>query len=183
MNTFYLHEVSPEASHLHPRQGQQVRHGEFVGGSTRSNRTGNEPTRTIGPCAKALYKLHRISSTYGSSKHRAGTRSCLSFQFPQSNCTLRQHCPGQRPHVWIRRSRTSQEFLACLLLSEPAPHHSAKKHIVAVHLVSSCASVIISSPGPHSIQMFECNRAANGRCRKQWRGSPAMSCSGHSRPS
>src|ERR1700690_876496 len=63
---------------------------------------------------------------------RTGLRR--SLQIPQATSTPFQHRPGQCTHVRISRIRSPQQLLGCLLLSELAPHHSAKKHVVGIHL-------------------------------------------------
>jgi hypothetical protein len=72
-------------------------------------------------------------------------RWTLSLKNRLSNVpTFRQHRPGQCSHIWIRRIGGPQEFLARVLLSEPAPHHSTKKDIVGVHSVFSCDPLLHS---------------------------------------
>src|SRR5229473_5410959 len=62
-----------------------------------------------------------------------GNRLRPFFRLSQATHTVRKHRSGQYFHIWIPRIGSPEQFLACVLMSEPAPHHSAKKHIVAVH--------------------------------------------------
>src|ERR1700686_5148810 len=75
-----------------------------------------------------------ISITQDSLEDSARTGLRLSFQIPQAMRTFRQHRPSQCTHVRISKLSSPQQLLACLLPSELAPHHSTKKHVVAVHL-------------------------------------------------
>src|SRR5579864_5152844 len=76
-----------------------------------------------------------------SPKIRARTSLCGSFQGSKAKSTVRQHCPRQCPHIRIHRSRGPYKLLSCLRLSEPAPHHSTEKHVIAVHLRFLLSSV------------------------------------------
>jgi hypothetical protein len=88
--------------------------------------------------------------------------------------TFRQHRPSQCAPVWIDRIRSPQQLLAGVLLSEPAPHHSAQKDIVDVHPVFSYAALRnVNRPlalcCTHAFHFSECNPTAKGSPRKQTR--------------
>src|SRR5689334_19950815 len=63
------------------------------------------------------------------------------FQLSQATQTFREHCPGQCFHISVAGIGSPKQFVACVLLSESAPHHSAQKDIVAIHPGLLSASV------------------------------------------
>src|SRR5208283_5092319 len=85
-----------------------------------------------------------------------------SFRIPQAPRTFGPHRLGQYTHGPIFRIRSPQQLLACLLLPELAPHHSAKKHIVIVHLCFLLSSAMLQSPSSSAIPVPTAARPKKG---------------------
>ena len=83
-------------------------------------------------CKSALQTAHdliHIVLSYGS----CGKKVASVFPVLSNDGHLSQTSPRPVLSYLYPENRQPGVVLACVWLSEPAPHHSAKKHIVAVH--------------------------------------------------